>query len=367
MWLGGVRRAGKTVLCQSLDDVEYMDCELPSVRRRLEQPEPLLADLTGKRVVLDEIHRLSNATELLKLAADHFPDVRILATGSSTLGASAAFKDTLTGRKENVWLTPMISADLHDFGNIDLIHRLLRGGLPPFFLADELPVRDFQEWIDSYWAKDIQALFRLERRWSFQRFVELLLARSGGLFEATAFAAPCEVSRQTISNYLAVLESTFIAHPLRPFSSRRSTEIVSAPKVYAFDTGFVSYFRGWDDLRESDRGELWEHFVLNEIQGRFQQRTIRYWRNKRGAEVDFVIPQRGEARPVAIECKWSADRADFRGLTAFRHLYPEGANYIVASDVDAPFFREFGSGLRAEFVSLEGLIERLGPIKWRTS
>ena len=35
VWLVGVRRAGKTVLCQSLRDVEYFDCELPRVRRAL--------------------------------------------------------------------------------------------------------------------------------------------------------------------------------------------------------------------------------------------------------------------------------------------------------------------------------------------
>ena len=109
------------------------------------------------------------------------------------------------------------------------------------FLADELPEHDFQDWIDAYWAKDIQELFRLERRWSFQRFLELLFAQSGGMFEATRFAAPCEVSRQTISNYLAALEATFVVHAVRPFSSRRANEIVAAPKVYGFDPGFVCH------------------------------------------------------------------------------------------------------------------------------
>ena len=66
------------------------------------------------------------------------------------------------------------------------------------------------------------------------------MIQSGGIFEATRFAHPCEVSRGTISNYLAVLETTHVAHVIRPFSTHRPTEIISAPKVYAFDTGFVS-------------------------------------------------------------------------------------------------------------------------------
>ena len=79
----------------------------------------------------------------------------------------------------------MCLEDLRDTKRTDLRHRLLRGGLPPFFLAESSPERDFQEWMDAYWAKDIQELFRLERRSSLQRFTKLLLTRSGGLFEAT--------------------------------------------------------------------------------------------------------------------------------------------------------------------------------------
>ncbi len=324
----------------------------------MDDPEGFLAARRGNRIVLDEVHRLTNPSELLKIAADHFPETPIIATGSSTLEATAKFRDTLTGRKENVWLTPMIGPDLADFGAEALPHRFLHGGLPPFFLADELPERDFQDWIDAYWAKDVQELFRLERRWSFQRFLELLFTQSGGMFEATRFAAPCEVSRQTISNYLAALEATFVAHVVRPFSTRRSTEIVAAPKVYGFDTGFVCYYRGWNVLRDEDLGLLWEHFVLNEIQGRLQYRGPRYWRNKQGAEVDFVIPRRGDAGPIAIECKWQAASFEPNALTAFRHLYPDGENYIVAPDVDTPYTRTH-KGFEAEFVPLEHLISRL--------
>lgn len=235
---------GKTVLCQSLTGVEYFDCELPRVRRLMEDPQGFLDSLRGKRVVLDEIHRLDNPSQLLKIAADHYPDVRIVATGSSSLGASSKFRDTLAGRKAEIWLTPMCLADLEAFGMPGLPRRFLHGGLPPFFLAPGPPERDFQEWMDAYWAKDILELFRLERRHSFLRFFELLMGASGGLFVATRFARPCEVSRTTIANYLAVLEATFVVHVLRPFSQHRATEIASAPKVYGFDTGFVCYCRG---------------------------------------------------------------------------------------------------------------------------
>ena len=354
IWLSGVRRAGKTFLSQSLPDIEYFDCELPRVRGMMDDPEGFLRRVRGKRIVLDEIHRLGRPSEILKIAADHYSTVRVLATGSSTLGASRKFRDTLAGRKEELWLTPMIAADLEDFDKRELRHRFLRGGLPPFFLAEGLPERDFQEWMDAYWAKDIQELFRLERRHSFQKFAELLMAQSGGIFEATKFTRPCEVSRTTVSNYLVALEMTFVAHVIRPYSTHRPTEIIAAPKVYGFDTGFVCYHRGWHQLRRDDLGFLWEHFVLNEMQAHLQSREIRYWRDKRGHEVDFIIANRKQA-PIAVECKWSAADFDPANLRAFRTRYPQGDNLVVADDVERSYVRSYG-GLSTRFVSLSELI-----------
>lgn len=357
LWLPGVRRVGKTTLCRSLPDVEYFDCELPRTRRLFEDPEAFLASVRRKRIVLDEIHRLANPSELLKIAADHYPEVRVLATGSSVLGASARFRDTLAGRKRQVWLTPMVLGDQAALGPATLGHRLLRGGLPPFFLAQQFPEVDFQEWMDAYWARDIQELFRLERRQSFQRFLELLLAGSGGLFEATRFARECEVSRTTIANYLGVLEATFVAHVIRPFATRRATEILAAPRVFGFDTGFVAYYRGWHELRREDLGLLWEHFVLNELHASLQTREIRYWRDKRGHEVDFVIA-RQPAAPIAIECKWSAKDIDAANLKVFRGHYPRGDTFIVAQDVDRPSVRKIDD-LTMAIVGLRDLVARL--------
>lgn len=357
IWLSGVRRVGKTLLCQSLDHIEYFDCELPRTRRLIEDPEAFLEQHRRRRLVLDEVHRLPNPSELLKIAADHYQDTQVIATGSSTLGASSKFRDTLAGRKAEIWLTPMTLEDLSAFNNPNLHHRLLHGGLPPLFLATSIPESAFQEWMDAYWAKDIQSLFRLERRQSFERFAELLFAQSGGLFEATRFTRACEVSRQTIMNYLAVLESTYLIHVLRPFSTHRTTEIVSAPKVYAFDTGFTCYYRGWSMLRQEDLGYLWEHLVLNELQAHLQTRRIGYWRDKRGHEVDFVLTRRGQP-PLAIECKWSAEDVDLVNLKAFAHQYPKAEIRVVAQDVERSYQRR-SEAMTVTYCGLPALLESL--------
>lgn len=352
----GVRRSGKTVLAQSLPDADYYDCELPRTRARLADPEAFLTSSRGRIVVLDEIHRLPDPAELLKIAADHYPDIRILATGSSTLGASARFRDTLAGRKEEVWLTPMTLADVRDFEETDIERRLLRGGLPSFFTSATLLEREYQEWLDAFWARDIQALFRLERHHAFTRLVELVMVQSGGMFDATRFARDCEISRTSVSNYVAVLEATFVVHLVRPYVGGGRAEIVSAPKAYGFDTGFICHQRGWTSLRRDDLGPLWEHLVLNELHAHIGRDSIRYWRTKRGTEIDFVIARRGQP-PVTIECKWSAAEFDPAAMKAFRAAYPEGPSFVVSADMAGapPYSRAYGP-LSVTFVSLADLV-----------
>ena len=352
-----MRRVGKTCLTQSLADVEYFDCDDVAVRAGMSQPMQFLERLRGKRVVFDEVHRLNDPSGLLKNAADHFRDVKIVATGSSRISASRKFRDTLTGRKFELHLRPMISLDLGPFGDSDVRHRLVRGGLPEHFLAAQ-PARAFQEWMDSFWVKDIQEPFPMEQYGPFRRFVEMVLADSGGMFEATRFAGACELSRPTIAKYLAILEATHTATVVRPFTTRRATEIVAAPRVYGFDTGFVAFHRGWRELRSEDLGALWEHFVLNELLARLDLDRVHYWRDKHGHEVDFVVIRPG-LEPVAVECRWSwAGVDDLRGLAAFRRAYPRGANLVVVSDARRPMPLRRG-GVVIDVVSLEELVARL--------
>ena len=237
VWLHGVRRVGKTTLCKQIDDAMYFDCDILSVRNRLADPETFLAEVAGSRIVLDEIHRAPDPALILKIAADHFPTTHIIATGSSTLAATARFSDSLTGRKADVWLTPMISEDLVAFGG-ELEHRLWHGGLPELYLSEIADVdTDIDEWMSAYWARDVQELFRIQRRVPFVRFVELVMACSGGMFEATTFAAACEVSRSTVANYLEVLQvtgvATVVSRSPRARPPRSARRLRSMPSIRA--------------------------------------------------------------------------------------------------------------------------------------
>lgn len=348
VWLAGVRRVGKTTLANALPGARLFDCELPRVRAELQDPEIFLRrqPLEGC-LVFDEVHRLTNPSEVLKIAADHFPKLRVVATGSSTLSVRKKFTDTLTGRKSEVWLQPVLAQELSYFlpdmsPERAWQRRLFHGGLPGFLLSHAPRDVDYLEWIDSFWAKDIQELFVVDKKSAFQTFLQLILRQSGELFEATAFAGPCEVSRQTIQNYLSILETTLTASVVRPYSGRSQSELKSQPKVYAFDTGFVAWANGWAALSHEAEGRLLEHLVLETLHAHWSRNSVFFWRNKAKNEVDFVVrPARGND-VFAIECKSRLSKFDPAGMNAFRRLHPGGLDVVVSLDAREPQWRLIG-------------------------
>jgi len=149
------------------------------------------------------------------------------------------------------------------------------------------------------------------------------------------------------ANSLNALEATFVAPVIRPFSTHRPTEIVSAPRR----TDLILVL--WPT---SAAGRIFDGRILlccgalrtePDHLGREQSREVSYWRDKRGHEVDFVLTGRPD-KPIAVECKWSA--ADFCAakLRIFRRQYSEGENFVLAHDVDRPVSRRFGeSGVQS--------------------
>ena len=336
VWLTGVRRVGKTTLVQSLPDALYLNCDLPSVAEQVADPERFLADRRTGLLVLDEVHQLPDPSRLLKIAADTRPRLRVVATGSSTLAATTKFRDSLAGRKRTIQLVPVLAEELPTFG-VDLETRLLHGGLPQALLAPRPPSDFYAEWVDSFFARDVQELFRVEKRRGFLLLLETLLRQSGGLVEVTTLSRLAGLSRPTTMTYLDALELTHAVRLLRPYHRGGARELVHQPKAYAFDTGFVAWARGWSELHSEDRGLLFEHLVLETLLslGGDTEPRVQFWRDKERREVDFVIAS-GRDRVDAFECKWNPAAFDPKSLLAFRALHPKGKNFLVAPIVGRP-------------------------------
>lgn len=342
--LAGVRGAGKTTLVKGLgtDRILYVNCDLPVSSDMVGDPELFYRNCDRPIVVFDEVHRLPDPGMVLKTGADLFPQLKIIATSSSILNPGKKFKEDLSGRYCLVHLTPVLWDEFPVF-NAPLVRRLYHGGLPRTLLSDPKPVGFYREWMDSFFARDIQQLFAFRDSDKFNMLFEYLLKHSGGQFEITRAAGALGISRPTVAEHLRALETTRAVTIVRPFHGRGRKEIIKMPKIYGFDTGFVSYARGWDPLRQDDYGPLWEHVVLEYLQAHVYRSRVQYWRLADDREVDFIVAREGD-EVDAIECSWNQDQFDPAGLKLFRTWYPKGKNYII-SPLSVPGYSKHISGM----------------------
>ena len=350
VWLSGVRRVGKTTISKMFPDTIYLNCDLPSVIRRLEDPEAFLKSVPkGSGLIFDEIHRLEDPSRLLKIAADEFANIKVLATGSFTLEATKKFKDSLTGRKVLIHLLPVLWDECKSQFKInDLDLRLLRGGMPEILTTNKIDTSFYSEWIDSFFARDIQELFNVRNRSGFLKLMQLLLRSSGNLIDITQLSKMSGLTRPTVMSYLEAMRIANMVYLLPPFHGGGRREITHRPKCYCFDSGFVAFVNGWNEIRDADRGLLWEHLVLDSLRIHLNHRQIYYWRDKSNREIDFVIKKSGNSFDL-VECKINPDHLSISHLRTFREIYPKGMNYCYAPYIGERYSLNI-DGIKVNFI-----------------
>ena len=115
--LMGARRVGKTTLVKELlrqfagtKRTHYLNCDLLSVQQALNTPEAVkLKAFLGDYdlVVLDEAQNIAGIGRTLKIMADVYPEMQIIATGSSSFDLARETGEPLTGRVYPFVLYPL--------------------------------------------------------------------------------------------------------------------------------------------------------------------------------------------------------------------------------------------------------------------
>jgi predicted AAA+ superfamily ATPase len=182
------------------------------------------------------------------------------------------------------------------------------------------------------------------------------MGQSGGPADFTKLASESGLSRHTVKAHIEAMTIAHAIFPVRPFHGGGRREIIHRPKIFAFDTGFVTHARGWDTIRDEDRGILWEHLVLDALRASGREHQISYWRDKSGRELDFVL-HRGGKRVDVLQCKISADRFDPTGLAYLQSLYPQGENWIITPNDDSGFARRV-RGLKVQFAGIAQILSK---------
>lgn len=345
----GPRQSGKTTLAQTVGaraDYTYVTFD-DEVTRGVAAADPagFVADLP-QRVILDEVQHVPHLFAALKIAIDRrrLPG-RFMMTGSANVLLLPKLADSLAGRMAILRLHPLAQCELAgrapDFLDRlfgagfgvrrrerlagDLAERIAAGGYPE---ALSLPsgrrqARWYRDYLDTIVQRDVRELARIGSLDALPRLLALAAGQTARLLNVADLAAPFQLSRPTIRDYVTLLARVFLLDELPPWHSNRLSRLVKTPKLHLGDTGLACALLGADAAAlKADRallGQLLETFVVQELKRQASWHddplTFFHFRDRDGVEVDVVI-ERGARSLVGVEVKASATvtTADFRGL-----------------------------------------------------
>ncbi len=323
----GARQVGKTTLVKKIleeygPNSNYLNCELLSVQKGLSEPEAeRLKKFLGnyKLILLDEAQNIPNIGKILKIMIDTYPEMQIIATGSSSFDLAQKVSEPLTGRTFTFMLYPISFGEIKSQSSLfeveARIENLLRFGSYPEIL--HLSEKDSMERLDEitskYLYKDILSFERLKKSSIVRNLLELLALQLGNEVSYNELANKLGIDRMTAQKYIDILEQSFVIFRLRAFSRNLRKEISKSIKVYFYDLGIRnSIIQNYNrmDIRE-DAGALWENFCIAERMksNAYNLRRANYyfWRTYAQKEIDFIEEREGKL--FAYEFKWSKNKA----------------------------------------------------------
>lgn len=315
----GPRQAGKTTLALAeagrRDGTLYLDLELPSAQRQLDDPEAFLLAHRDRLVILDEVQRLPELFAVLRAvidirrrAGEAAGQFLLLGSASGVLLQQAS--ESLAGRVARLELTPFLARELLPASAAanELDALWVRGGFPLSFLAadDKASLRWREAFIATYLERDIPALGPRIPAATLRRLWTMLAHGQGGLLNQSQLAGALAVSGQTVARYIDLLVDLMLVRRLPAWHGNVGKRLVRAPKVYVRDSGIVHALLELSGLAallaHPVAGGSWEGFVIEQLLAAAPAADASFYRTAHGAEADLVLGFRhGETWVVEIK------------------------------------------------------------------
>jgi len=303
----GPRQCGKTTLARLFSGqhaAHFFDLESPADQQRLQNPELMLARLSGL-VVLDEIQLKPELFNVLRVLVDRQEcDQKFLILGSASPHIIKNVSETLAGRVEFIELSGF---SLNEANNTEQLW--LRGGFPRSFLAgseaDSLAWRE--GFIRTFLERDIPMLGITIAPAAMRRFWTMLAHFHGQTWNASELGRSMGLTDKTVRSWLDILTSTFMIRQLQPWHENLSKRQVKAPKIYFRDSGLLHSLLNIPDyhsLTGNPRlGASWEGFAMEQVLQTLQPPEAYFWSTYSGAEVDLLLFMDGKR--YGVEFKFS--------------------------------------------------------------
>ena len=363
----GPRQSGKTTLCrQVFPELSHVNLEQPDRREFAENdPRGFLAQL-GTGAIIDEVQRVPDLLSYLQVIVDD--DGRnslYVLTGSEQFGLRKAVSQSLAGRTALLRLLPFSLPELKKMGSNDDIDEMLFSGFYPRIHDRGLdPRQALGDYFEAYIERDVSRLANVRESVGFRTFVRLCAGRIGQLLNLSSLSSQTGVARQTVADWLTVLEASYIAFRLEPCHANIRKRLVKSPKLYFYDVGLASYLLG---IQSADqiathplRGQLFENAVVVEaLKHRFnrgQRNNLSFFRDSNQLECDLFYETGHGIGAIEIKAGSTISSSYFKSLNRVAELIPEVKAKAVVYGGSERQSRTDGEVV--PFNGLDGVLER---------
>jgi uncharacterized protein len=340
----GARQVGKTTLVKQIlqgysGRSLYLNADLPEVRDALSNKNTL--ELKGylgnvRLVAIDEAQRIENIGLTIKILVDTYPEIQLIATGSSSFELANKINEPLTGRAYEFTLYPLSFLELkaaYPETPQAIVNRILRIGSYPgvWSEGDNEAACTLAKLADGYLYKDILEFEQLKKAPLLTQLLRALALQLGSEVSYSELANLLNTNVRTIERYIFLLEQVFIIYRLPALKRNPRREIGKLRKIYFYDLGLRNALiqnHNPTDIRQ-DAGALWENFcIIERLRHKaYQQSASNYyfWRSASGSEVDLVEERNGSFN--AFEFKWGSKISQMP--KGFSSLYPSSRFHLI--------------------------------------
>lgn len=353
--ISGPRQSGKTTLAKQIQAKDYVYITLDDITQydaAKRDPIGFIRGLSEKHIIIDEVQRVPDLFLVIKQSVDEnrIPG-KFLLTGSSHAFTLPSIADSLAGRVEIIHLLPLTTCEIKGISSTflgkvfggeiprtkeirirkSLINKILSGGFPEPLsrITQERRVMWYQQYIRSIIQKDLKDIGKIEHIDVMPKLVRLLAEQVTQLTNYTEIAKKLNITHQTVSHYISLLEQLYIFERLPAWHKNESKRLVKTPKMHIVDSGLLCALKRLSEEKIADNfslyGPLLENYVVNEIKrlATWHQETLEfyYYRDKEQVEVDLILEDY-DGNLVGIEVKASSTVTgkDFQGLKKLKSL-----------------------------------------------
>ncbi len=290
-------------------------------------------------LIVDEAQRIPQVGLSLKLLIDHVPELKLIATGSSSFELAGQVGEPLTGRKTTLILYPISQLEMSRLENkhdlkLKRDQFLIYGSYPDVVTAktDQLKKQYITEMANAYLLKDVLELEKVKSPKLLIDLLRLLAFQIGQLVSHTELGQKLGIDTKTVARYLDLLEKSFVIYELRGYSRNLRKEISKKNKYYFYDTGIRNaLIANFNEINlRNDVGQLWENWLVIERVKRqmYLQITTNFyfWRTWEKHEIDLIEEREGALH--GFEFKWNS-QAKAKEPADWKETYPEASFQVI--------------------------------------